>query len=278
MFCRIPGTIGLAVMALFAAALLGVPHSAHAELKPQRIPVDGVAREALVHLPAGQEPVPLVFVFHGHGGNAVKAAEQYGFQNFWPEAATIYMQGLPTPIPTDPEGKKSGWQMTRRGQGDRDLKCFDAALKRMKSLRAIDTRRVYAIGFSNGGFFSYVLWSARRDQLAAIAMGGCIYHPKAGELQPLPCLHLAGKDDDLIPLARQQESMERIRQVNGCDAVGKRWVEHPKIVSTYFKSAKQAPFVSVICPVGHEVPKVTGFAATKFFKEHSRPEVKKPGA
>src|SRR4051812_14847567 len=84
-----------------------------AEPAPRTWDVDGVKREALVYTPAKKTEgkLPLVFDFHGHGGTARLAARTHRFQEDWPEAVVVYMQGLNTPGKlTDPEGKKSGWQ------------------------------------------------------------------------------------------------------------------------------------------------------------------------
>ena len=67
--------------------------------------IDGVAREALVHVPADarSSATPVLFAFHGHGGTAKNAAFHYNYQKLWPEALVVYMQGLPTVGKTDPE-------------------------------------------------------------------------------------------------------------------------------------------------------------------------------
>ena len=93
--------------------------------------VDGVAREALVYAPATAKAssTAVVFVFHGHGGNSRNAVRSFAMNRYWPEAISVYMQGLNTPGRlTDPEGKKPGWQHSVGAQQDRDLKFFDAVL------------------------------------------------------------------------------------------------------------------------------------------------------
>ena len=80
------------------------------------------------------------------------------------------MQGLPTPGQlTDPEGKRNGWQKTVGDQKDRDLKFFDAVLTKLKADYKVDESRIYSMGHSNGGGFTYLLWAARGDQFAAFA-------------------------------------------------------------------------------------------------------------
>ena len=94
-----------------------------------QIMVDGFQRTGLVHIPpTAQQPAPVVFVFHGHGGSASVVASSFGLHQLWPEAIVIYLQGLNTPSQLDREGRKPGWQTREGDQGDRDLHLFDAVL------------------------------------------------------------------------------------------------------------------------------------------------------
>ena len=179
-------------------------------------------REALVYAPATAKTdlSPVVFAFHGHGGTMKYAANKFRFHKLWPEAIVVYMQGLKTPgTIVDPQGKWPGWQKTFGDQGDRDLKFFDAALATLKKDYNVDAKRIYATGHSNGGGFTYLLWAARGDVLAAVAP--CAAAALIGNgalpddlpaalarqaeasrrsmknLKPKPVLHMAGEADPL---------------------------------------------------------------------------------
>ena len=92
-----------------------------AELKQQDWMIEGVTRQALVAVPdsAKQVPSPLVFVFHGHGGNMRQVARSFRIHELWDQAIVVYMQGLNTPGQlTDPEGKRPGWQKEKGDQKD----------------------------------------------------------------------------------------------------------------------------------------------------------------
>jgi polyhydroxybutyrate depolymerase len=100
-------SLWLAAVTLAASGLFA------AEPAPTKWTVDGVEREAMVHLPSSssKSKPPVILAFHGHGGNMYFAARGMAFQNSWPEAIVVYPQGLPTPgIVVDLEGKKPGWQ------------------------------------------------------------------------------------------------------------------------------------------------------------------------
>src|SRR4051812_44542123 len=156
----------LAIVCLLSTCVAGL---AQPGLQPLDLKIDGAKRHALIHAPAGKMPAPLVFVFHGHGGTSAGAAKMFDIQKHWAEAIVVYPQGVPTPSKTDPKGEKSGWQHAVGDHSDRDLKYFDALLAHVRNHHPVDDRRIYSTGHSNGGGFTYLLWAARGDVLAAVA-------------------------------------------------------------------------------------------------------------
>ena len=224
----------------------------------------GLNREALIFRPETAKGLaPLVFVFHGHGGTAAQAARSIRIHTLWPEAVVVYPQGLPTPGHlTDPEGKRNGWQRKSGDQGDRDYAFFDALLERIKKDYAIDPKRIYSTGHSNGGSFTYLLWETRRDTFAAFAPSGAV-SPRVRQYKPAPALHIAGSEDPLVRFTWQQATMRMVKNLNGCATEGKSWGEH----ATIYASDKGAPFVEWIHPGGHEFPAGASEAIVRFFKE-----------
>jgi polyhydroxybutyrate depolymerase len=231
--------------------------------------LDGVAREALVCVPpqVHSNAVPVVFVFHGHGGNMRHmAARGLPVHTLWPEALVVYMQGLPTPGRlTDPEGKKAGWQSVSGAQSDRDLKFFDAVLETLRSEYRVDEKHVYATGHSNGGGFTYCLWVARPYAFDAFAPCAAVT-TQFNLLTPKPVLHLAGEKDSLVKYAWQQRTMEALRKLNQCSE-GRAWGTN----ATVYASSIDAPVVTLIHPGGHELPREALPSIVRFFKERVSP-------
>src|SRR4029077_1825582 len=166
----------IAPMVLLLGAVLGIAQNAEpatlSGFEHWEFNVDGVTRETLAYIPptAKEKPTPVVFVFHGHGGRAQNAARMFAMNRHWPEAISIYMQGLNTPGRlTDKEGKAPGWQKGLGDQEDRDLKFFDAVLARLKKDYKVDSKRIFSTGHSNGGAFTYLLWAERGEVLTAVA-------------------------------------------------------------------------------------------------------------
>jgi polyhydroxybutyrate depolymerase len=233
--------------------------------------VEGLQREALVALPDRDDSAsaPVVFVFHGHGGNARQVGRSFRIHDLWPEAIVVYPQGVPTPGRlTDPEGKRNGWQHAVGEQDDRDLKFFDAMLATLKQDHNIDESRVYSTGHSNGGGFTYLLWAERPDVLAAVAPSSAGTGNKYRKLTPKPCLHVAGTTDALVRFEWQDRTMTFVRRLNGCETEGTPWAKD----ATLYKSTTGTPFVSLIHPGGHKFLAEAPSLIVRFFKEHSRRE------
>ncbi len=231
--------------------------------------VDGTNREALVYIPsqAKRNPAPVVFAFHGHGGSMQNAARSFSYHTRWPEAIVVYMQGLNTPGRlTDPEGKKPGWQSGVGDQGDRDLKFFDSVLASLNSEYHVDAKRLYATGHSNGGGFTYLLWAARGDRLAAVAPSSAAAARTFLQLKPKPVLHVAGEQDPLVKFAWQRQTMDALRKLNQCGE-GQPW--EGERGCTIYPSPLGAPVVTFIHPGTHQFPAAAPAIIVKFFKQHA---------
>ncbi len=258
---------------LFLALCVAAPFTARAAdgLIHREWKVDGVVREALVHIPATAKTnaAPVVFAFHGHGGSMNNAARMYGYHTLWPEAVVVYMQGLNTPGKlTDPEGKKPGWQHSLGDQVDRDLKFFDAVLASLQQDCQVDAKRLYSTGHSNGGGFTYLLWAARGDRFAALAPSAAAAPKLLDKLKPKPVLHVAGEIDPLVKFAWQKQTMDALRKLNECGE-GKPWGKETHC--TVYESKLGAPVVTFIHPGTHTFPAEAPALIVKFFKEHAKP-------
>lgn len=236
---------------------------------PMKWTVDGTERLALVFPSSASTSgkVPVIFAFHGHGGNMHFAARGMHFQDAWPEAVVVYMQGLPTPGRLgDEKGSRPGWQHDPGELGDRDLKFFDAVLATLHEKYSVDDRRIYATGFSNGGFFTYLLWAERPNVFAAFAPGAATILPSFHLARALPALHYGGKRDRLVKFADQQRTIDEVRRLDQCAPQAQQC----GMFCALYPSEIGAPVETFIHPGGHIYPPAVTELIVKFFQQHAR--------
>jgi polyhydroxybutyrate depolymerase len=234
--------------------------------------VDGVKRTALVRVPAGATgQLAVVFGWHGHGGRSTHSAGRWGYAEIDTTSILVFPQGLPTVSPlVDKEGRMPGWQTSVDSEGGRDMKFFDAMLGDLKKEHAVDDRRIYSMGHSNGAAFSYLLWQARPDILAAI---GSVAGSMRGDGKPttsLPVIHVAGEKDPLVKFAWQKATFAAVRRQNGCSEEGRPWAKEGVLEATLYPSTKGAPLVTAIHAGGHEYAKGSTELIVRFFKENPK--------
>ena len=235
--------------------------------------VDGVKRTALVRVPAGVSgPLAVVFGWHGHGGRSTHSAGRWGYAEIDTASILVFPQGLPTVSPlVDKEGRMPGWQTSVTSEGGRDIKLFDTILADLKKQHAVDDRRIYSMGHSNGAAFSYLLWQARPEVLAAI---GSVAGSLRGDGKPtssLPVIHVAGEKDPLVKFTWQQATFAAVKRFNGCSEEGKPWAKEGVLEATIYASSKGAPLVTAIHGGGHEYAKGSTELIVRFFKENPKP-------
>ena len=199
----------------------------------------GLSRSYLLFVPdsySPSRPVPLVFVFHGGGGNAKGIAE------------TTHMDGLATkngfiavfPNGTGRQSSKLTWNAGMsppQGYAEEnnvdDVGFIRKLLAQLKSGYAIDDKRIYATGISKGGMFSYRLGCEMADTFAAIApVAATLAAQRCNPSEPVNLYHLHGTGDSNVPLNGGSGDMtakgasypsalggiERWSQFNGCSS------------------------------------------------------------
>lgn len=164
--------------------------------------VDGRARRYLIHLPPGLAagaPAPVVLVFHGFGGSADQVARELGF------SALADREGF---VAVYPDGIENRWRdgyAVRQGAGVDDYAFVRAVLADVGRQVAVDPRRTYAAGHSNGAFFTQALACRMPGTFAAI---GAVAGQLAVSLRdacrdgtPVSMLEVHGTADQVVPFA-----------------------------------------------------------------------------
>lgn len=226
------------------------------------IKVDGVEREALISAPNSTKAAPLVFAFHGYGGNMRRAADSFRLHEHWPEAVVVYMQGLPSLKPRDPSNQRPGWDVMRPPADNRDVKFVDALLTDLKKSYKIDEKQVFAMGHSNGGRFSYLLWAERGNTFSAFSMCGSNSVGFDNMLKPKSAFLIAGLNDSTVPFANQQKTASLLKDLLKVDAALDR---SPGGYKSY-KGAGNLALATYFHSGGHEYPADAGKMVVDFFR------------
>jgi polyhydroxybutyrate depolymerase len=276
----------LLALLVLLASFVGRASAAEAKLTDPSLTllewkIGGVDREAAVYIPPEIPPggAPLVFVFHGRNNKLTGFVNYFPVHRGWSGAVVVYMQGLVMPWPTgktaDGKAKSgTGWQVEPGGQDDRDLKFFDTVLATLRQKHAIDPKRIYAAGHSNGAAFTYLLWQQRAATFAAFApvaggMWAARENPDAAlQLAPKPVLQIAGRRDTTVKFEVMEAMAALVKRANACDAAPVPWGDGR---CEKFPSARGAPVVTFFHPGGHGVPKEAVGLIVQFFKEHALP-------
>jgi polyhydroxybutyrate depolymerase len=197
--------VALAVVVAFAAAGVGstVASSRKAEGKDvvEHFSFDGQQRSYLLHLPSRldkKKPVPLVLVLHYYTGTGRAEAQQTQFS----EKAdaehfiAVYPDG---PIPAGPGLSWNVWHNPRDAGGSRDVAFVRELIRRLSARFAIDPKRIYVTGMSQGGMVSHLAGCELSSVVAAIApvSGFMMEMPKSAD--PVSVLIIHGTDDAVVP-------------------------------------------------------------------------------
>lgn len=241
---------------LFLALLMLTPAAAGADVAT--FTVEGTARRAFVYVPPVAAPAsgfPVVFAFHGRG-DVIDNFELVNLHGAWPEAIVVYFQAL------DREGYP-GWQVERGQDGDRDLKMVDVALSTLRGKHRIDERHVYAVGFSNGAAFTFLLWAERPNLFAAYGIVAGRGRPEVQPKVRKPAILVSGVNDP--GYADHRAGMVNAIVLNGVRTT----VVRCGTGCQRYGAGSPATVVTITHRGGHEFPAlITDYVAT-FLKENA---------
>lgn len=166
----------------------------------------------------GQSPLPVIFAFHGGGGNKRAARTttcpegKIDDPECLPRRAAAAGMAVVRPDGTGTRpandirtwnagGGSDGWNCTSGGACKAnvdDLGYFDALLAEVSATIPVDRRRIYLTGLSNGAAISHRIACERPELIAAIAaVGGGNQRARAGAvcLGAVPVLQIHGTED-----------------------------------------------------------------------------------
>jgi polyhydroxybutyrate depolymerase len=180
----------------------------------REVTMEGKRRIYLAQVPDGcdpETPLPVLVVLHGGGGSAEFASRVHGWSELsqresclavFPEA-TCEDPSRPAGVRDNPRiWNDGGARCAAAKRGVDDIGYLAAVLDDVQSHFAVDGRRVFVTGFSNGGSMAFRAGIELADRLTAIApVSGhlCLDQPKPA--RPLSMLYMIGLADPINPFA-----------------------------------------------------------------------------
>jgi len=196
----------------------------------QTVMVGSTSRTYILHVPsayAGNKPVPLVVDFHplGGSGSQEEGSSPYKAQTDPEGVVSAYPNGL-----SGPSG--AAWNVGPCCVANVDDVAFARALVAQVETKAcVDTKRVYAVGFSMGGGMSHYVACHAADVFAAVAPASfdLLAENEDGCTPPRPIAEISfrSSNDPIVPYAGGASSLVSGMPVTFLGAVGtfQKWAQ-----------------------------------------------------
>jgi polyhydroxybutyrate depolymerase len=165
---------------------------------------NGQERTYFVHLPAGYDSsnsYPLIFAMHGGG--------QLGYEGIEGQSELSELSDSENFIVVYPEGIRTlGFRTWNAGdccpaattlQTD-DVGFINSLLEKLKLEISVNSKKVYATGFSNGGQLAYKLANTYPDKFAAVSsVAGVLQDFPFNPTRKVPIIHFHSYQDSTAP-------------------------------------------------------------------------------
>ena len=180
-----------------------VPEETGAGTREESIEHGGLKRTYRIHVPSsydGSKEVPLVLVFHAGGGSGRSAERNFGFNRLSDQEGflVVYPDGIAHQLNDGRIGERFA-----KVRGVDDVDFVRALIEHLAQSHKIDPRRIYATGFSSGGFLTHRLGWELSDTLAAIgSVAGTLDPREASRFapkHPVHVLQIHGSKDVIVP-------------------------------------------------------------------------------
>ena len=162
-------------------------------------------REYLLYIPQSYNediPSPVMLNFHGFGGTAQRHLRNSDMRTLSESKGFILIYPQGTLLGNYPHWNPSSIEEGNKSSAD-DLGFIDKLLTTLPEKINIDTSKIYACGYSNGGFFSYGLACNLTNQIAAIgSVAGTMIsdtYENCYATVPKPMINIHGANDPIVP-------------------------------------------------------------------------------
>jgi len=195
---------------------------------------DTVTREYILQVPSSYDssaPASLILNFHGNGGCASTFSSGGDWDGNSNLSAIVDAQNVIVAYPQGLARAKGNaeWDPGETGtqtiDGD-DVYFSEQLVAEISNEYSIDSSRVYATGYSNGGMMAYGLACSRGNIFAAVGiMSGIMLPGTCDENHSPSIIHFHGTSDDALPYEGNQD-FQSVSQVIDF------WLAHNNIESS----------------------------------------------
>ncbi len=204
------------------------------------IHAEGEARSYIIDVPDDydpDQPYPLVFAFHALGETAADIADGGYFDLLAHANGSMIFVAL--------QGINDTWYPN----SDRDLNATTEVLDHLEAELCINTRHVFAVGFSAGAILVNSIGCSLGDRFSGIVpYSGALLGCSAG-VQPVAFLGTHGGEKDAVVA---QEARDEFRVRNGCSTATDDWGSNGCI--QYLDCPARSPVFWCEFDGGHMVP------------------------
>lgn len=227
-------------------------------LEGQTIDVGGAMRTYATFVPDtydAKRAFPVVFVFHGDGGTGAGTRK----------ALKLEAEAAGEAIFVYPDGEEKTWHFDSADALKVDVAFVDALAAKVTKSHCSDTKRLFAVGFSRGAYFTNLLGCIAKTPFRAVvahAGGGPFGYDGTGTsftadgklvcpLSPTPAaLQVIGSADGLLGDAKK--ARDHWQRVNDCTATSKPFAPSPCVA--YDGCAAARPEIYCEIPgLGHNI-------------------------
>lgn len=220
----------------------------------------------VVPVAAASEPLPLVLVLHGDGGDGDSFHKALPFEKASGNGAILAY----------PDGIDSAWDLDDAPPQNRDLAFLERIIDDVNQVHRIDRAQVYAFGYSSGGFLANFFACYRPSLVRGVSSsaGGAPYglaerwpnrFPKCPNQAPVASIQLHGDDDHGVTLDSGRFAAQYWAYVNGCDESAMETTGYGECATyTHCKPEKAVAFCHVP-GLGHWVWEKAAEASWTFF-------------
>lgn len=174
------------------------------DLSSADIVVNGTVRDYYVYVPSNSDtsPMPLIYLLNGGSVGRTPFAQQSKFEAMADREGIVLVVPVGQKLPSN----ESAWQLNTDSSSMQDIDYIESIYTDVSARVSIDFNRVYAIGYSLGGMFSYELvcqMSHRFTAIGSVSGSMPVLPSSCNSARNVPILHVHGVPDEIIPYSNQ---------------------------------------------------------------------------